>query len=307
MLSIFVVLQQEPVLFYTSVVVFSLLIGSFLNVVIHRLPLMMKQEARQDCSRFLAEEFPESLSESEREYVSSPNQDASAQEKYNLVVPRSACPHCGHQITALENIPIISYLVLRGKCRNCDSKISIRYPFVEALSAVFVFIVALKFGVSDQLLFAAFFTWSVLALTFIDLDTQYLPDQITLPLLWLGLLINLDNTFTDIQSAILGAAAGYLSLWLVYKLFKLITNKEGMGYGDFKLLAMIGAWCGWQAVPAVILISSVIGSIVGISLILIKYHEKGKPIPFGPYLAGAGWLVLLWGNDINDFYLKLFL
>ncbi len=302
-MSIIVAFQEDPALFYASVIIFSLLVGSFLNVVIHRIPVMMKREAKQDCSEFFAEHFPDSLSSSEQTLVKSQNPVAS---KYNLIVPRSACPHCGHLITALENIPVISYLFLKGKCRECGSKISIRYPFVEILSAILVVIVALKFGVSYQTLFAAFFTWALLALTFIDLDTQYLPDQITLPFLWLGLLINLDNTFTDIHSALIGAAAGYLTLWSVYKLFKLLTNKEGMGYGDFKLLAMIGAWCGWQVIPAVILISSVIGSIAGILMIVTKYHKKGKPIPFGPYLAGAGWIVLLWGTEINNTYLKLF-
>ena len=302
-MSIITAFQQEPALFYSAVIIFSLLIGSFLNVVIHRIPVMMKHEAKQDCSEFFAEHFPDSLSTTGHEFVKAPNL---AKNKYNLVVPRSACPHCGHLITALENIPIISYLFLKGKCRDCGSKISMRYPFVEALSALFVVVVAYKFGVSYSTLFAALFTWALLALTFIDLDTQYLPDQITLPFLWLGLLINLDNTFTDMQSALIGAAAGYLTLWSVYKLFKLLTNKEGMGYGDFKLLAMIGAWCGWQVIPAVILISSVIGSIAGILMIVTKYHEKGKPIPFGPYLAGAGWIVLLWGTEINNTYLKLF-
>lgn len=305
-MTIIVAFQQEPALFYASVIIFSLLVGSFLNVVIHRVPVMMKREAKRDCSEFFAEHYPDSLSSSGHDFAKTPSQSHQSVVKYNLVVPRSACPHCGHLITAIENIPVFSYLFLRGKCRDCGSKISIRYPFVELLSAIFVIVVALKFGVSYQTLFAAFFTWALLALTFIDLDTQYLPDQITLPFLWLGLLINLDNTFTDVQSALIGAAAGYLTLWSVYKLFKLLTGKEGMGYGDFKLLAMIGAWCGWQVIPAVILISSVIGSIAGIIMIVTKYHEKGKPIPFGPYLAGAGWIVLLWGTEINNTYLKLF-
>jgi len=269
---------------------------------------MLKREAKQDCSEFFAEHYPDSLSSTAQDALkttSSESADASPA-KYNLIVPRSACPQCGHLIGALENIPIISYIFLRGKCSDCATKISIRYPFVELLSAVFVLIVALKFDLSYATLFAAFFTWALLALTFIDLDTQYLPDQITLPFIWLGLLINIDNTFTDLSSALIGAVTGYLSLWLVYKTFKLLTNKEGMGYGDFKLLAMIGAWCGWQVIPAVILISSVIGSIAGILMIATKYHEKGKPIPFGPYLAGAGWIVLLWGTEINQYYLTLF-
>jgi leader peptidase (prepilin peptidase)/N-methyltransferase len=209
-------------------------------------------------------------------------------------------------ITALENIPIISYLFLRGKCRQCGTPISIRYPIVEALSAVLVLIVAMKFGVSYATLFGAIFTWVLISLTFIDIDTQYLPDQLTLPMLWLGVLLALDGMYVDITASVIGAVAGYMVLWTVYQVFKLLTKKEGMGFGDFKLLAMIGAWCGWQVLPAVILISSVIGSIAGILMVITKYHEKGKPIPFGPYLAGAGWIVFMWGQQINNFYLNLF-
>ena len=259
---------------------------------------MLKRGARSDCTEFFDEHYPELL-----------NKDHTAQKPsavYNLVVPRSACPKCGHMITALENIPVISYLFLRGKCRACKTPISIRYPIVELISAVLVLFVALKFGVSYQTLFGALLSWALLALTFIDLDTQYLPDQITLPFLWLGLLVNLDHTFIDINSAVIGAVAGYLALWSVYQLFKLLTKKEGMGFGDFKLLAMLGAWCGWQMLPAIILISSVIGALTGIILILTKYHEKGKPIPFGPYLAGAGWIAFMWGSQLNDYYLNLF-
>ena len=258
---------------------------------------MLKRDAKSDCTEFLSEHYPESLNK--------PGSQAEETEKYNLVVPRSACPKCGHMITALENIPIISYLLLRGKCRECGTPISIRYPFVEALSAVLVLVVAMKFGVSYEMLFGALFTWTLISLTFIDIDTQYLPDQLTLPILWLGILLSLDNMYVDTQSSIIGAVAGYMVLWTVYQVFKLVTKKEGMGFGDFKLLAMIGAWCGWQVLPAVIIISSVIGSIAGILMIITKYHEKGKPIPFGPYLAGAGWIVFIWGQEINSFYLNL--
>jgi leader peptidase (prepilin peptidase)/N-methyltransferase len=298
-LELISVLQHEPALFYSAVIIFSLLVGSFLNVVIHRTPVILMRGAKKDCLEFLSEHHPECLSEQGK----SPKPDNN---KYNLIVPRSACPKCGHMITALENIPIISYLFLRGKCRQCGTPISIRYPIVEALSAVLVLIVAMKFGVSYATLFGAIFTWVLISLTFIDIDTQYLPDQLTLPMLWLGVLLALDGMYVDITASVIGAVAGYMVLWTVYQVFKLLTKKEGMGFGDFKLLAMIGAWCGWQVLPAVILISSVIGSIVGILLIITKYHEKGKPIPFGPYLAGAGWIVFMWGQQINNFYLNLF-
>jgi len=297
-LNIISVLQHEPALFYSAVVIFSLLIGSFLNVVIHRTPIMLKRGAKSDCTEFLSEHYPECLSDEGKTALPET-------EKYNIVVPRSTCPKCGHMITALENIPIISYLFLRGKCRKCSTPISIRYPFVEALSAILVTVVAMKYGVSYETLFGAIFTWTLISLTFIDIDTQYLPDQLTLPVLWLGILLGLDNMYVDISSSIIGAAAGYMTLWAVYQIFKLVTKKEGMGFGDFKLLAMIGAWCGWQVLPAVILLSSVIGSIAGILMIITKYHEKGKPIPFGPYLAGAGWIVFIWGQEINNFYLNL--
>lgn len=299
-MNIISVLQNEPVLFYSAVILFSLLIGSFLNVVIHRTPIILMRGAKKDCIEFLTEHFPECLSEKGQ----MPQEETNT---YNLIVPRSACPKCGHMITALENIPVISYLFLRGKCRECGTPISIRYPFVEALSAVLVLVVAIKFGVSYETLFGALFTWTLISLTFIDIDTQYLPDQMTLPVLWLGILLNLDNMYIDTTSSIIGAVAGYMVLWTVYQLFKLVTKKEGMGFGDFKLLAMIGAWCGWQVLPAVVLISSVIGAIAGILMIVTKYHEKGKPIPFGPYLAGAGWIVFLWGKQINEFYLNLVL
>ncbi len=298
MLALIEAFEQVPALFYTTVIIFSLLVGSFLNVVIHRLPVILKRTWKQDCFEFLSEKFPHAVNPSEI--------DTASKKKYNLVVPRSACPQCGHQITALENIPVLSYLFLRGRCSECATPISLRYPIVEILSAVLVVIVALKFGVSTQTLLAALLTWALIALTFIDIDTQYLPDQITLPFLWLGILINLDNTFTDLESSVLGAIFGYMSLWTIYQLFKLITKKEGMGFGDFKLLAMLGAWLGWQMLPAIILISSVIGAVAGILMIITKYTEKGKPIPFGPYLAGAGWVALIWGHDLNEMYLKLF-
>ncbi len=289
--------REFPAFFYFAVVILSLLVGSFLNVVIHRLPIMLMANWRDDCIEFLQEKYPDLLNQDKTRTIERP--------KYNLVVPRSACPHCHTPISAIENIPVLSYVFLRGKCRHCQARISLRYPIVEILSAILVTTVAWKFGVSSQMLFAALFTWSLISLSFIDFDTQYLPDQITLPLLWLGLLLNLDNTFTDINSALIGAVAGYMSLWTIYQLFKLITKKEGMGFGDFKLLAMLGAWLGWQMLPTIILLSSVIGALAGIIMIVTKYQEKGKPIPFGPYLAGAGWVALIWGQALNDYYLNL--
>ena len=291
--------QANTAFFYIAVILLGLIIGSFLNVVIHRLPIMLLRDWRHNCREFLVEKFPEDL-------AASPPALATAG-KYNLVVPRSACPHCGHAISALENIPVISYLVLKGRCKSCKAPISARYPIIEAVTALLTFLIAWKFGVSYTFLFATLLSWGLLSLTMIDFDHQYLPDQITLPFIWLGLLVNLHGLYTDLHSAVIGAAAGYLSLWTVYQLFKLFTGKEGMGFGDFKLLAMLGAWLGWQMLPQIILLSSIIGAIVGVLLIVFKQHQKGKPIPFGPYLAGAGWIALLWGQDLNTLYFHLFL
>lgn len=293
------VFQANATFFHGTIIILGLIIGSFLNVVIHRLPVMLLRDWRRDCRDFLSEKFPGDLATAPL--------TAETAAKYNLVVPRSACPHCGHQISALENIPVLSYLFLRGRCKACHARISPRYPIIESVSAVLALIVAWKFGVSYAFLFAAFLSWALICLTMIDFDHQYLPDQITLPFLWLGLILNTSDMYTDLHSAIIGAAAGYLSLWSVYHLFKFITGKEGMGFGDFKLLAMFGAWLGWQMLPAIILISTLIGSVVGILLIILKLHEKGKPIPFGPYLAGAGWIAMMWGREINALYFHLFL
>ena len=294
-MTIFEVLQQNTIFYLSSVLVLGLLVGSFLNVVIHRLPLMLKQQWRDDCETFLAES----------EENQAPNTNVTKQDApFNLVHPRSRCPHCGHQITALENIPVISYLFLKGKCSECKAPISLRYPFIEILSGFMVLTVAWLMGFSEQAGYAMLLSWVLIALTFIDLDHFYLPDNLVLPFLWLGLLINLDGTFTDINSAVIGAAAGYLALWSVYQLFKKLTGKEGMGYGDFKLLAMLGAWLGWQMLPVIIILSSLVGAIVGISLIVFKNHQRSQPIPFGPYLATAGWIALLWGDQINRAYLN---
>ena len=298
-MEIIQVLQSNTTFFYVTVIVLGLIVGSFLNVVIHRLPIMLLRDWRRDCREFLTEKYPGDLT------TNTPAEETT--QKYNLIVPRSACPHCGHQISGIENIPVISYLFLKGRCKACKKPISLRYPIIEAVSAIMTLTIAWKFGVSFEFVFAAVLSWALISLTMIDFDHQYLPDQITLPLLWLGLLLNLNGMYTDLTSAVIGAVAGYMSLWLVYQIFKLVTGKEGMGFGDFKLLALFGTWLGWQMLPAIILISSVIGSVVGVGLILFKQHDKGKPIPFGPYLAGAGWVVLIWGKDLNALYLRLFL
>lgn len=279
------VLQDSPAFFIAVSALLGLLVGSFLNVVIHRLPKMMEAEWRLNCQS-LDGQMP-------RE----------ATKKFNLLTPRSSCPHCGHAITALENIPLISYIGLRGKCRGCKAPISIRYPAVELLTGVLTALVSWKLGYASTTVFAWLFVFALIALTFIDLDTQLLPDDITLPLLWLGLLVNLNGGFTDLQSGVVGAAAGYLILWSIYWLFKLITGKEGMGYGDFKLLAAIGAWFGWQMLPAVILLSSLAGSVIGIGLILFARHGRSTPIPFGPYLALGGIAALFFGPTLASFYL----
>ncbi|HEY6095661.1 MAG TPA: A24 family peptidase [Gallionellaceae bacterium] len=280
-------LQESPALFIFLCALLGLMVGSFLNVVIHRLPKIMDNEWRAHCAELLGKQPPR-------------------QAPYNLRVPRSACPHCGHQISALENIPVLSYLWLGGKCRKCRAPISMRYPMVEAISALLSAGAAWHFGFGLAAAAALVFIWAMLALTFIDFDTQLLPDDITLPLLWLGLLANLYGTFTTLPQAVAGAMVGYLALWSVYWLFKLVTGKEGMGYGDFKLLAAIGAWLGWQLLPLVILLSSLVGAVVGIFLILAARHGRNVPIPFGPYLAGGGLIALFWGQTLTQGYLHLF-
>jgi leader peptidase (prepilin peptidase)/N-methyltransferase len=267
--------------------ILGLLIGSFLNVVIHRVPKMMQRES----DNYVASESGKELPHTER---------------YNLMVPRSACPHCGHQITALENIPVLSYLAIGGKCRGCKAPISARYPMVELLTGISSAFMIWHFGSGVAGLGAMLFVWLLIAMTFIDADTQLLPDDLTLPLLWCGLLINISGTFTSLSSAVIGAAAGYLSLWSIYWLFKLSTGKEGMGYGDFKLLAALGAWMGWAMLPLIILLSSLVGALVGISLMVFTKMSKNNPIPFGPYLAIAGLIALLWGKQISQQYLGIF-
>ncbi len=261
---------------------FGLLIGSFLNVVIYRIPKMMQRES----DNYVAHESGKDL----------PHTDT-----FNLMVPRSACPCCGHQITALENIPVISYLALRGRCSKCKAPISPRYPLIELATAALSALLIWKFGSGWAGLATLAFGYALIAMTAIDFDTQLLPDDLTYPLLWLGLLVNLNGTFVPLQDAVIGAAAGYLALWSIYWLFKLATGKEGMGYGDFKLLAALGAWLGWAMLPTIILLSSVVGAVVGITLIVVAKRGRGKPMPFGPYLAAAGLIALLYGEPISRF------
>jgi leader peptidase (prepilin peptidase)/N-methyltransferase len=278
-------LRTSPPTLYVAAALLGLAVGSFLNVVIHRLPRMMEREWKRDC-RALLELEP-----------------GAADEPFDLVRPRSQCPHCGRAIRALENIPVVSWIMLRGRCSGCGAGISLRYPAVEIATATFTVAVVWHFGPVPQVLPAMLLTWALIALTAIDLDTQLLPDDITLPLLWLGLIANVFGMFTTLPSAVLGAAAGYLLLWLVYMAFRLLTGKEGMGHGDFKLLAMLGAWTGWQMLPLIIIFSSVAGAVGAIGL-LARGHERSQPIPFGPYLAAAGWIALLWGEPITRAYLR---
>ena len=261
-------------------------IGSFLNVVIHRIPVMLERQWKSECHELL-----------------DPDTESHTLPKYNLSVPRSHCPACDHRVKAIENIPMISYLFLKGKCSSCGIKISAQYPFVELLTAVFTIIIVWKFGFSLQALGGVIFTWFLIALSGIDIKTQLLPDNLTFPFLWLGIIFNLFSTYTDLTSSVLGAIFGYLALWLVFHLFKLITGKEGMGYGDFKLLAALGAWLGWQSLPLIILLSSAVGAVFGIFMIVSKLQERSQPIPFGPYLAMAGWIAMLYGEQLTSLYL----
>ncbi len=269
------------------VLIVGLLVGSFLNVVIYRLPVMMNIAWKKECKEYLEIEDNESN-----------------KEPFNLMLPLSRCPGCNTPIKPYQNIPVFSYLFLRGKCSECKTHISLRYPLIEAFTGLASAIVAYHFGYTVEMLFALLLTWSLIALSFIDIDHQLLPDSIILPMLWLGLFLTLFSVYTDSHSGIIGAIAGYLSLWTVYQLFKLATGKDGMGYGDFKLLALFGAWLGWQYLPLIILLSSLVGAIIGISMVVLTKKDHNIPIPFGPYLAMAGWLALLWGDQINVLYLN---
>ena len=285
-------LPQSPALFALIAFAFALLIGSFLNVVIHRLPIMMERDWREQC----------------RELAEMPAPDL-PDGRFDLVAPRSRCPACGAQISALQNIPVLSYLVLGGKCASCSAKISARYPIIELLTAVLSAAVAWRFGAGWEALAGIVLTWVLIAISVIDIDHQLIPDSLSLPLLWLGLTMSLfaplegaDVLFITPSNSIIGALAGYLSLWSVYHAFRLATGKEGMGYGDFKLLAALGAWLGWQLLPLVVVLSAAVGAVVGIALIASRRQDRSVPIPFGPYLAAAGWIALMFGQNIVDWY-----
>jgi leader peptidase (prepilin peptidase)/N-methyltransferase len=286
---------DAPLLFVGVVFLFSLLIGSFLNVVIYRLPIMMEREWRA--------QFEEAASTGDLATTITA-------EKFDLITPRSRCPSCGNPITALQNIPVVSYLMLRGKCAGCKTSISARYPVVELMTALLAGVAAWRFGFGIEAGAAVLLTFALIAISVIDIDHQIIPDSISLPLVWIGLGLSLfhpvagaDVLFIDPKTAIVGALAGYLSLWSVYHLFRLLTGKEGMGYGDFKLLAALGAWLGWQMLPLIILLSALVGAFVGITMIVVRRHDRNVPIPFGPYLAAAGWIAMLYGREIVDWYL----
>ena len=282
------ILQAYPVATVALVIVIGLLVGSFLNVVIYRLPVMMEREWKSECKLILDPDSP----------------DEEPAEPFNLAFPNSHCPNCDAPIRAWQNIPVISYVLLRGQCANCKVSISARYPIIEAVTALMSAVIAWQLGASLEMLAALFFTWSLIALTMIDADHKLLPDQITLPLLWAGLLLNSFSLFVPLYDAVWGAIGGYLSLWSVYWLFKILTGKDGMGYGDFKLLAALGAWLGWQSLLVIILLSSLVGAIVGSIILLANKQGRNTAIPFGPYLAAAGWIAFLWGDQIIDAYLR---
>ncbi|MEW6765657.1 MAG: A24 family peptidase [Pseudomonadota bacterium] len=279
-------LATSPALLYTTLILFGLAVGSFLNVVILRLPKMLEARWKGECQEFLGQAS-----------------EGVTPERFNIAFPASHCPSCGHPLRWWENLPLISYLLLRGRCSACKTRISPQYPLVEAAAAALAVLAATQVPFGWPLLLALVFVWVLLTLTVIDLNTMLLPDQLTLSLLWLGLLVNVGGMFAPLQDAVIGAAAGYLSLWTVYHGFRLLTGKEGMGYGDFKLLAALGAWMGWQALPGIILLSSLVGAVIGIALILLRGKDKNTPIPFGPYLAIAGLIWFCWGDFILDLYL----
>jgi leader peptidase (prepilin peptidase) / N-methyltransferase len=299
-MSVIELLASSPAVFVGTCLVLGLAVGSFLNVVIYRLPVMLDRAWREQCRELSGEAASATL-------------PAAAPERFNLAVPRSACPACQAPISALQNIPLISWLMLRGRCAHCGKPISVRYPLVEALSGVLCAAVAWKFGFGWPALAALMLTWFLIALTFIDVDHQLLPDNLTLPLLWLGLLVSLwgpqpgaATLPVDVRSSLIGAMAGYVSLWSVYHLFRLLTGKEGMGYGDFKLFAALGAWLGWQMLLPIILVAAAVGAVVGIALLSLRGQSRATPIAFGPFLAAAGWLMLMFGQQLVAGYLGLF-
>lgn len=291
-------LTEHALWFYTVLAILGLLVGSFLNVVILRLPRILEHRWHQECHEFLGNGDAAGRAEDSRN-------TAESAPSFSLAYPPSHCPHCKHPIRPWHNIPVIGWLWLRGRCPDCASGISARYPIVEALTGIISVYLGLQFGVSIMLVGALLLSWALIALAVIDIDTQLLPDDITLPLLWLGLLFNLATGMVPLADAVLGAVAGYLLLWSLYWAFKLLTGKEGMGYGDFKLLAALGAWLGWQSLPIIILLSSLVGAVAGIALIVATRRGRDMPIPYGPYLAAAGWISLVWGDLINTTYLRI--
>jgi leader peptidase (prepilin peptidase)/N-methyltransferase len=284
-------MSNNPTFFFGVTFIFSLMIGSFLNVVIFRLPKMLEQGWKKECREFLADELTASNNPENEQVIT-------------LSTPSSSCPSCQHKIAFYENVPVISWLFLRGQCSQCHEKISLRYPLVELATALLSVTIATHFGVTFTTLMLLILTWGLICLTLIDIDHMLLPDQITLPLLWLGLLVNLNGAIVPLSDSVIGAVAGYMSLFSIFWLFKLVTGKEGMGHGDFKLLAVFGAWIGWQLLPLLILMASAVGAVIGISMMVFKNHQRGQVIPFGPYLAVAGWITLLWGNGIWTWYLS---
>ncbi|MBT5719732.1 MAG: prepilin peptidase [Gammaproteobacteria bacterium] len=294
-MEIFDLLSASPGFLLTVCIILGLLVGSFLNVVVYRLPIMLQRDWRAQCCDYLEIENP-----------TPDNNESSAKfEVFNLQKPDSHCPLCNHKIRAWENVPVLSYLFLGGKCSSCKTKISIRYPAVELVSGVLSGLVAIYFGATWLTLALLFFTWSLIALTLIDFDHQLIPDNITLPLIWLGLLVNtLDLGFgVNLRDAVIGAIAGYLVLWAFYWAFKLATGKEGMGYGDFKLLSALGAWMGWQSLLPTIILSSLVGAVIGIGMIVLRGRDKSAPMPFGPFLAGTGFIMIIWGPQLSAFYM----
>ena len=284
---------ESPLLYILAAFVIALLIGSFLNVVIYRIPIMMERGWREQCTE-----------------LSAPPASDLPEGRFDLIAPRSRCPSCGHQITAMQNIPVLSYVLLGGKCAGCSGRIPARYPVIELLTGILTGVVAWRFGFGLEAAAAIGMTWALVAISVIDIDHQYIYDNMVLPLVWTGLVLSLwhpmtgaETLFIESKAAIVGALAGYLSLWSVYHLFRLITGKEGMGYGDFKLLAALGAWLGWTMLPLIILMSAAVGAVTGVLMIAFKQHERSVPIPFGPYLAAAGWIAMLWGEQIVNWYL----
>ncbi|VAW80725.1 Leader peptidase (Prepilin peptidase) / N-methyltransferase [hydrothermal vent metagenome] len=280
-------LEHNLTFFLATVFVLGLLIGSFLNVVIYRLPVMMEREWKSQAKEYLGED-----------------DDGDQAPAFSLSTPASRCPSCDHKIRFYENIPVLSYFLLKGKCSSCKTTISFRYPLIELLTGILSVVIAWHFGFGWQTGAALLLTWALITLSMIDVDHQLLPDSITLPFLWLGLLLSLFPVFANMRESLVGAIAGYLTLWAVYQLFKLVTGKEGMGYGDFKLLALLGAWMGWQALPMIVLLSSAVGAVLGVAMILVQGRDRAQPIPFGPYLAIAGWIALLWGEQLTHAYLR---